>query len=128
MKLVDRPDFMLEGAWQKSTSNRFAPAPLRSAALRRFRLGVALEKGFENSVAMSMDSELQKHYALLLGVGSPWGGQNRGLELAEKKVEIELVHMVLRNARGPNLFEQILQSLRHRRTIVSRQETGPGDV
>ena len=39
---------------------------------------------------MSMDSELQKHYALLLGVGSPWEVKNVELKLAEKKVEIEL--------------------------------------
>jgi len=39
---------------------------------------------------MSRDSELQKHYALLLGVGSPWEVKNVELKLAEKKVEIEL--------------------------------------
>ena len=39
---------------------------------------------------MSMDSELQKHYALLLGVGSPWEVKSVELKLAEKKVEIEL--------------------------------------
>ena len=39
---------------------------------------------------MSMDSELQKHYALLLGIGSPWEVKNVELKLAEKKVEIEL--------------------------------------
>ena len=39
---------------------------------------------------MNMDSELQKHYALLLGVGSPWEVQTVELKLAEKKVEIEL--------------------------------------
>jgi transposase len=39
---------------------------------------------------MSLDSELQKHYALLLGVGSPWEVKNVELKLEEKKVEIEL--------------------------------------
>jgi transposase len=39
---------------------------------------------------MSMDSELQKHYALLLGIGSPWEVKNVELKLQEKKVEIEL--------------------------------------
>ena len=39
---------------------------------------------------MSMDTELQKHYALLLGIGSPWEIKNVELKLAEKKVEIEL--------------------------------------
>jgi transposase len=40
--------------------------------------------------AMSMDTELQKHYALLLGVGSPWEVKAVELRLEEKKVEIEL--------------------------------------
>ena len=39
---------------------------------------------------MSMDSELQKHYALLLGVHSPWQVQDVQLKLDDKKVEIEL--------------------------------------
>ena len=40
--------------------------------------------------AMSMNNELQKHYALLLGIGSPWEVKTVELKLAEKKVEIEL--------------------------------------
>ena len=39
---------------------------------------------------MSMDTELQKHYALLLGVGSPWEVKTVDLKLGEKQVEIEL--------------------------------------
>jgi transposase len=39
---------------------------------------------------MSMDHELQKHYALLLGISSPWEVKTVDLKLAEKKVEIEL--------------------------------------
>jgi transposase len=39
---------------------------------------------------MSMDSELQKHYALLLGVCSPWEVKTVDLDLEGKKVEIEL--------------------------------------
>lgn len=39
---------------------------------------------------MSMDSELEKHYAQLLGIGSPWAVKNVELKLVEKKVEIEL--------------------------------------
>lgn len=39
---------------------------------------------------MSMDSELQKHYGLLLGVGSPWEVKTVDLNLEAKKVEIEL--------------------------------------
>jgi transposase len=39
---------------------------------------------------MSMDNELQKHYALLLGIGSPWEVKTVELKLKEKKVEIQL--------------------------------------
>ena len=39
---------------------------------------------------MSMDGELQKHYALLLGIGSPWEVQTVNLKLLEKQVVIEL--------------------------------------
>jgi len=39
---------------------------------------------------MSMDRELQKHYALLLGIGSPWEVKAVELKLEEKKVQIEL--------------------------------------
>lgn len=39
---------------------------------------------------MSMDPELQKHYALLWGVGSPWEVKTVALKLGEKKVENEL--------------------------------------
>ena len=39
---------------------------------------------------MSVDNELQKHYALLLGIGSPWEVKDVELKLQEKKVEIEL--------------------------------------
>jgi transposase len=40
---------------------------------------------------MSMDHELQKHYGLLLGIGSPWEVKTVELKLSEKKVEIELI-------------------------------------
>lgn len=39
---------------------------------------------------MSMDSELQRHYAQLLGISSPWEVKTVELKLAQKKVEIEL--------------------------------------
>jgi transposase len=39
---------------------------------------------------MSLDNELQKHYALLLGINSPWQVKDVALKLAEKKVVIEL--------------------------------------
>ncbi len=37
-----------------------------------------------------MDTELQSHYAMLLGIGSPWAVKTVELKLGEKKVEIEL--------------------------------------
>lgn len=37
-----------------------------------------------------MDSELQRHYAQLLGIGSPWEVKTVELKLGERKVEIEL--------------------------------------
>ena len=39
---------------------------------------------------MSMDHVLQQHYALLLGIGSPWEVKTVELNLEEKKVEIQL--------------------------------------
>jgi transposase len=39
---------------------------------------------------MSMDTELQKHYAMLLGIGSPWEVKTVALSVADKRVEIEL--------------------------------------
>jgi transposase len=39
---------------------------------------------------MNLDSELQKHYAQLLGIGSPWEVKTVALSLQAKKVEIEL--------------------------------------
>jgi len=37
-----------------------------------------------------MDTELQKHYAQLLWIGSPWGVKTVELSVAKKTVEIEL--------------------------------------
>jgi transposase len=39
---------------------------------------------------MSMDHVLQQHYALLLGIGSPWEVKTVELKLEQKQVEIEL--------------------------------------
>jgi len=39
---------------------------------------------------MNMDSELQRHYAQLLGINSPWEVKTVELKLAQRKVEIEL--------------------------------------
>src|SRR3954447_3131328 len=62
-------------------------APLRCAG-RSFEIGSS--EAFASIAAMSMDSELQKHYALLLGIGSPWEVKTVDLKLQDKKVEIEL--------------------------------------
>jgi transposase len=40
--------------------------------------------------AMNLDGELQKHYAQLLGIGSPWEVKNVELNLQAKEVVIEL--------------------------------------
>ena len=39
---------------------------------------------------MGMDTELQKHYGLLLGIQSPWEVKTVALKLEEKRVEIDL--------------------------------------
>jgi len=74
-------------SWRGSlcASHRFAP--LRAAG-RSF--GVGLGRGGWQAFSMSLDNELHKHYALLLGIGSPWEVKTVELKLMEKKVEIEL--------------------------------------
>ncbi len=71
--------------------HRFAPdfAPLRCAAPVH---GLSWSVGWflESSWAMSIDNELQKHYALLLGIGSPWEVKAVELKLTDKQVDIEL--------------------------------------
>jgi len=75
-------------------SPRFAPdfAPLRCATPVGTFASKKLEKRrrFMQVGYMSIDNALQKHYAQLLGVGSPWEVKNVELKLADKKVEIEL--------------------------------------
>jgi transposase len=65
---------------------RFAAAPLRRTEFFGWK-GRPVSERFGS---MSMDTELQKHYALLLGIGSPWEVKTVELKLQEKKVEIEL--------------------------------------
>src|ERR1039457_6131901 len=65
---------------------RSAAAPLRRICV----LGWKERPVSERIGGMSMDTELQKHYALLLGIGSPWEVKTVELKLGEKKVEIEL--------------------------------------
>jgi transposase len=52
--------------------------------------GLAWDAVIGRLAGMSIDNELQKHYALLLGIGSPWEVKTVELKLQEKKVEIEL--------------------------------------
>lgn len=79
------------GARIGSGRKRLAPdfAPLRCAAPVH-SLGWPEAWFVEASWAMSMDNELQKHYALLLGIGSPWEVKGVELKLADKQVDIEL--------------------------------------
>ncbi len=73
--------------WRPPLRAGHRSAPLRSAG-QAFWVG--LSGGGGQAFGMSMDNELQKHYALLLGIGSPWEVKTVDLKLAEKKVEIEL--------------------------------------
>lgn len=72
-------------------SHRFAPdiASLR-CALPGGCFGLAVAAGVGRLAGMSMDNELQKHYALLLGICSPWEVRTVELKLVDKKVEIGL--------------------------------------
>jgi hypothetical protein len=65
---------------------RYAAAPLRRSKI----LGWKSRPVSERVGGVSIDNELQKHYALLLGIGSPWEVKTVELKLQEKKVEIEL--------------------------------------
>lgn len=75
-------------------SDRCAPAcaALRSAApgVRPGQSGWPWRRGLGKLGGMDMDSELQKHYALLLGIGSPWAVKKVELKMAQKQVDIEL--------------------------------------
>ena len=77
--------------WGGSWRQRSAPdsASLRSAA-PGWDLGLASAALLGRLEGMSIDNELQKHYALLLGIGSPWQVKAVALKLAEKQVDIEL--------------------------------------
>jgi transposase len=84
---------VISSGWLAGWSWRFRIAPDRAllrCALPGERFGLAGAAAIGRLAGMSMDSELQKHYALLLGIGSPWEVKDVALKLAEKKVEIEL--------------------------------------
>jgi transposase len=74
-------------SWRQSLRAGQRSAPLRSPG-QAFWIGLG-GSGWQ-AFGMSMDNELQKHYALLLGIGSPWEVKTVALKLSEKKVEIEL--------------------------------------
>ena len=78
------------GRW----GHRFAPD---STALRCVAPGHAWEESWRGLRACGtlggmneLGNELQRHYGLLLGIQSPWQVKNVKLELADKRVEIEL--------------------------------------
>jgi hypothetical protein len=75
----------------------FAPA---STPLRCVPPGHAWEENWRGVLACGtlggmsdLANELQRHYGLLLGIQSPWQVRDVKLELANKRVEIELVWM-----------------------------------
>ena len=74
-------------SWRELLRAGQRSAPLRYAG-QAFWVG--LGGGGWQAFGMSMDNDLQKHYALLLGIGSPWAVKAVELKLAEKKVKIEL--------------------------------------
>jgi transposase len=73
--------------WRASlrAGQRFAPLRVAGPAF-----WIGLGGNAWQAFGMSLDHELQKHYALLLGINSPWQVKGVALKLAEKKVEIEL--------------------------------------
>ena len=85
-------------------------AGLRSAvaALRRATVGIVPESPLRQAPAMSMDTEWQKHYALLLGIGSPWEVKTVELKLGEKQVEIELGWQWGQERQGPGMRPGLL--------------------
>src|SRR6202050_2866807 len=91
MKVVGTVCLHAGARWAELRSKRFAPdfARLRCAAPVN-GLGWLGRRFLQASVVISMDSELEKHYAQLLGIGSPWEVKTVELKLGEKKVEIEL--------------------------------------
>ena len=84
--------------------NRFAPdsAPLGCATPVRCQQGLVRLGTVRQCGAMSTtDNELQKHYRLLLGIELPWQVKNVKLELAAKRVEIELIWSPVEKAKCP---------------------------
>jgi transposase len=77
----------VDWSWRASlrAGQRFAPLRVAGPAF-----WIGLGGNAWQAFGMSLDHELQKHYALLLGINSPWQVKGVALKLAEKKVEIEL--------------------------------------
>ena len=85
-------------SWRPSLCAGQRFAPLRTAG-QSFWVGLGV--GGWQAFGMSMDNELQKHYGMLLGIGSPWEVKTVELKLSEKKVEIELSWQWGLNAQCP---------------------------
>ena len=102
-------------------SNRFAPdfASLRCATPgERFRL-VASEV-WASLARMSMDTELQKHYGLLLGVGRPW---------EVKTVELKLEDKAWRSSWAGNGERSQMPGLRRGSVrFTTARRSGPGGI
>jgi transposase len=71
------------GAWRRTALRCRCAGPVQG-------LGLAGNGWSGQGWAMGIDSELQRHYALLLGIGSPWEVKTVELKLQERKVEIQL--------------------------------------
>jgi transposase len=73
--------------WRQRSAPDFASL---CCAAPGWHFGLARGARLGRLEGMSIDNELQKHYALLLGIGSPWEVKAVALKLAEKQVDIEL--------------------------------------
>jgi transposase len=71
------------GAWRRTALRCRCARPVQG-------LGLAGNGWSGQGWAMGIDSALQRHYALLLGIGSPWEVKTVELKLQERKVEIQL--------------------------------------
>jgi transposase len=71
------------GAWRRTALRCRCAGPVQG-------LGLAGNGWSGQGWAMGIDSALQRHYALLLGIGSPWEVKTVELKLQERKVEIQL--------------------------------------
>jgi transposase len=83
-------DFMLALAGLRWCQRSAPDSASLCCAAPGWHFGLAKDALLGRLECMSIDNELQKHYALLLGIGSPWEVKAVALKLAEKQVDIEL--------------------------------------